>query len=318
MKKIIFASFLALAGLMASCSKGELPYDLEGTEHGVVIDIKKAANSSLTLSTDLSGNYKLELSIPKQQGDICMLKEAQLMAVYTPSDGSAKKSAYVVEGITEFPYTANIDLKSVCQKLGISGINVGDRLDFTPCTTLTSGTQVDGWQRFTMNDGSVKEEFNNKLFTGWVMEDGSTFAYRQSYKAFAPFVKEKFKGTAKASDGSNSWTVSVTQITEMPDQKWIPAGVKESDLVGLLIEGLVWYNDNDKTRIWINTADFTLVVPDQIINESFTYESYGTYPGEIRHGEGEVDTQNNTISLYIDSIWGPYSFGDGTTLFEFE
>lgn len=318
MKKIIFASFLALVGLMASCSKGELPYDLEGTEHGVVINIKKAMNSSLTLSTDLSGDYKMELSIPKQQGDICMLKEAQLMAVYTPSDGGAKKSVYVVEGITEFPYTATVDLKDVCQKLGISGINVGDRLDFTPCTTLTSGTQVDGWQRFEMNDGTVKEEFNNKAFTGWVMEDGSSFSYRQSYKAFAPFVKDKFKGTAKAVYGEDTWTVSVTQIAEMPDSKWIPAGVSESDLVGLLIEGTVWYNDDDKVKIWINTTDFTLVVPDQTINESFTFQTYGTYPGNIEKCQGEVDTQKNTISLYLVSRWGPYSLGDGTTLFEFE
>lgn len=289
----ILGSLLALVG----CSKQSLPYDLEGVERGVVINISKVEGSSTTLSTDMNeGDYRIELSVPEYyQGDMSMFKEAQLMAVYT--DGAKNTTAArVVEGITSFPAVININIKDVCSKLGVAEISIGDRIEFTPCYTLKSGTQVDGWNKWS--------RFNNTRFT-WQLEDGSNYTYRVSYTAFAPFIKEHFQGQAVP---TSYLPVSVTQIDELPDEKWIPKGVTADDLVGLLIEGDIWF-EPDAIKLWINTQDFTLIFPEQIISPNYTYGSFGTYDGEAEDGEGEVDTLNEVLYFSFYSVWGPYSFG---------
>lgn len=290
----IVGSILALA----ACNDQKLPYDLDGVERGVIINIAKVAGTSTTLSTDMNaGNYQVELSVPEYyQGDMSMFKEAQLMAVYT--DGAKQtKAAHVVEGITSFPATINIDIKDVCSKLGVSEIAVGDRVEFTPCYTLQSGTQVEGWTPLT--------RFNNTRFT-WMLEDGSNYTYRVAYTAFAPFYKEHYQGDVVP---QTYGVVSVTQISEMPDAAWIPKGVTADDLVGLLVEGDFFFG-GDSIKIWINTQDFTLIIPDQVICPGFTYGSYGTYDATVSNCEGEVDTLNETLTFYIYTLWGPYSFGD--------
>lgn len=295
---------------VCACGKQELPYDLAGTEHGVVINIRKVIGTSMTLSTDLnSSNYQVELSIPPQQGDYSMLKEAQLMAVYTGAD-KTKKAAKVEEGITSFPHTSSIDIKDVCSKLGLTAIAVGDRIEFTPCVTLKSGTQVDGWTELT--------GFNNTVFTSWQLEDGP-LSYRVAYTAFAPFQKEKFQGPAIPwTDGKYSGTFNVTQITDLPGDDWMPKGVTAADLVGLKLVGPFWFEGpGEQIVMWINTQDYTLIIPDQVICPGFTYGSYGTYDGEVAYCEGEVDTLNNTLTFYFYSVWGPYSFGDDTLMLQF-
>lgn len=305
--KISIAFALALT-VFAACQQ-KLPYDLEGTEHSVALSISKVAGTSTTLSTDMSdGNYQVKLIVPDQQGDISMLKEAQIMAVYT--DGAKnKKSAIVATGITEFPATVTLNMTDVCSKLGIATIEIGDRLELTPCTTLKSGTQVNGW--------SELGGFNYQYMTGWVMQDGSNYSYRVSYTAFAPFHKEKFQGDAVpfVDDSGYSDVCKVTQISEMPAADAIPVGVAESDLVGLKVEGDIWFG-GDTFYLWINTQDFTLVMPQHVICPNFTYGSYGTYDGIASKCEGEVDTLHNELSFYFYSLWGPYTFGDATiTLF---
>jgi hypothetical protein len=298
----------ALASVVFTACQQKLPYDLQGTEHGVVIDIRKVQGASTTLSTDMNdGDYKVLLTIPEQQGDYSMLKEAQIMAIYT--DGAKnKKSAKVVTGIKEFPYTATINIADACSKLGVSTIEIGDRIEFTPCVTLNSGTQVDGW--------SELGGFNNTIFTGWQLPNGP-FSYRVAYTAFAPFNKDAFKGDAIPwSDGTNSDVCKVTQITELPQESSIPSGVTAADLVGLKVEGDIWFG-GDTFTLWINTQDYTLIMPDQVICPDFTYGTYGTYDGMATQCEGEVDTLNNSLWFYFYSVWGPYSFGDGTITLQF-
>ena len=295
----------ALALTFLTACEHKYPYDLEGTEHCVALSISKVQGTSTTLSTDKNdGNYQVLLTVPEQQGDISMLKEAQVMAVYT--DGKKnKKSAIVASGITEFPATVKLNMNDVCSKLGVNTIEIGDRLEFTPCTTLNSGTQVNGW--------SELGGFNYQPFTGWVMQDGSNYSYRVSYTAFAPFHKEKFQGEAVpyVSEGGDEGICKVTQISEMPEASAIPVGVSESDLVGLKIEGDIWFG-GDTFKLWINTQDFTLVMPEHVICPQFTYGSYGTYDGIASKCEGEVDTLHNELSFYFYSLWGPYTFGDDT------
>ena len=306
----LLAVFCCIIALTA-CNKQELPYDLEGVERGVIINISKVAGTSTTLSTDMNaGDYQVELSVPDYyQGDMSMFKEAQLMAVYT--DGEGKKTpAYVAEGITEFPAKLKLNIKDVLSKCGKSSIAIGDRIEFTPCYTLKSGTQVDGW--------SERMGFNNVRFT-WVLEDGSNYQYRVSYTAFAPFYKEHYAGDQvfwMLEDETDGGLAVVKQIDELPDAKWIPKGVTAEDLVGLQLDGDLWFYP-DTFKIWINTQDFTLIVPDQTIAPNFTYFTYGTYDGTIEDGEGEVDTLREIVSFYFYTVWGPYTFGDAVINFYF-
>ena len=303
----IFA-MIALGALFCGCDQ-KLPYDLEGTEHGVVISISKVPGSDGILSTDMnSGNYKVKLDLPIYQGDYSMFEEAQVMAVYTDGNRN-KKSAIIAEGIKSFPDTVKIDIKDVASKLGISTINVGDKIEYTPCYTLKSGTQVNGW--------SELGGFNNTNFTSWKLADGSPVAYRVSYTAFAPFYKEHYKGDAVpyTTLGGDEGTVKVTQIDEKPAAEWIPAGVTEDDLVGLKIEGDIWCG-GDTFKVWINTTDFTVIVPDQVIRTGFTL-SPGTFDCEITNGEGEVDTLAETVTFYFYSVWGIYTLGDDTITIQF-
>lgn len=312
MKKYRFFTLLVFAATLFSCGKQELPYDLEGTKHGVVINIAKKIGSSTTLSTNLNeGDYEVVLSFAPQQGDASMMKEAQVTAVYTDGQKN-KKSCYAVKGITSLPATVKIDMKAVCQSLGITEVAVGDRIEFTPSYTLNDGTQVDGW--ITAGGGS----FNNTIFTGWAMEDGSAYSFRVAYTAFAPFQKEKFQGTHSFYDGGalSDYKATVTQISELPDEAWIPKGVTADDLVGLKVEGDIWFG-GDVFHMWINTQDYTIILPDQVLVKDWAHPDLGVHDAEMDRGEGEVDTLNNTLTFFFRSLWGPYSFGNGEIMIDF-
>lgn len=313
MKVKHFIPILCIAALISSCDR-ELPYDLDGVQKSVVINIGKVIGSSTTLQLDPdSGDYRIALTIPEQQGDYSMLEEAQLVAVYTYDIKKPKIFATVVEGIKTFPAVITIDMNDVMAKLNIDSLSIGDRIEFAVSHTLKNGTQVDAYM---MNVDSTYF-YNNTYFSGWKMADGSSFKNKISYTAFAPFHKEYFQGDVVGiDDAGDPYPFTVTQIAELPPAEWIPVGVTAEDLVGLKLEGDFWFG-GDVMKIWINTQDFTLIVPDQVICPDFTYGAYGTYNGEITDGEGEVDTKNNLLTFYFYSIWGPYSFGDVTFVLDF-
>lgn len=291
---------LVLSAAIIGCSKQKLPYDLAGVEKGVVINIHKPLGAAAAMQQDKSDVYDVILDIPAQQGDWSMLDKAFLTAVYTHN--GTKTAVDLDEAVTEFPCTLKVKIADVCTKLGISGdLSVGDRIEFTPSYTLKSGTEVKGWTSLI--------GFNNTTFSGWKMEDGSSFSYRIAYTAFAPFVKDDFIGTGTLDDGYDI-PVTITEIAEKPDAAWIPAGVTEDKLIGLLLEGGIFYGA-DQMKVWINTLDYTLIIPDQVICPGFTTSGL-KYDGEIADGEGEIDTLNKTITFYIYSLWGPYTFGDAT------
>lgn len=290
---------LVLSAALIGCSKQKLPYDLAGVEKGVVINIHKPLGAAAAMQHDKSDVYDVILDIPAQQGDWSMLDKAFLTAVYTHN--GTKTSVDLDETVTEFPCTLKVKIADVCTKLGVSGdLSVGDRIEFTPSYTLKSGTEVKGWTSLI--------GFNNTTFSGWKMEDGSSFSYRIAYTVFASFVKSDFIGTGTLNNGN---PVTITELAEKPAEEWIPVGVSADKLVGFLLEGDIFY-EPDKIKVWVNTLDYTLVIPDQVISPGFTYDPYGTHDGEIADGEGEIDTLNKTITFYIYSVWGPYSFGDDT------
>lgn len=300
MKNYKTVSALFFVAALTGCSQ-KLPYDLDGVEKGVVINIQKPLGAAAAMQQGKSDVFDVILDIPSQQGDWSMLDKAFLTAVYTHN--GEKTAADLDEVVTEFPCTLKVKISDVCAKLGLSGdLSVGDRIEFTPSYTLKSGTTVRGWTSLI--------GFNNKTFSGWKMEDGSSYSYRIAYTAFAPFDKADFIGTGTLDDEGSS-PVTITEISEKPDAAWIPTGVTEDKLIGLQLDGDIFYG-GDKIKVWINTLDYTLIVPDQVICKNFTLGSYGTFDGGIEDGEGEIDTLNKTIKFYIYSVWGPYSLGDGT------
>lgn len=310
-KRIILTAFAAVAALaVVSCDR-ELPYDLEGVVKGVAIDIKKVTGTSTTLATDMSGDYKIVLNIAKYQGDVSMLKEAQLMCIFTPADGSAKKTATVQTGITAFPANITVDLKSVVSKLGVSALAVGDKIDFCPTVVLKDDTVIPGWTEY--------QGFNNNNFTALDQDGVSKFSNRVNYTAFAPFNKDKYQGKAvmyEQGKPEEGWLVQVDRITTLPDASLIPAGVTEDQLYGMHISGGFFYG-GDEIDVWINTTDYTLIIPDQVVIASFTYGAYGTYPGKVVDCFGEADTLHDNFSFYMYSVWGPYSLGDDTFVVDF-
>ena len=307
----IFA-MIALGALFCSCDQ-KLPYDLEGTKHGVLISISKVQGTSGILSTDMNaGNYQVKLDLPIYQGDYSMLEDAQIMAVYTGVD-KTKKSAIVAEGIKAFPDTVKLNIKDVASKLGISEINVGDKIEYTPCYTLKDGLQVNGWSELT--------GFNNKNFSSWKLEDGSSFAYRVSYTAFAPLQLDKFQcDTVKIIGGNPDVNIKVAQIDSIPDAAWIPAGTLEDDLVALNFVGDIFYGEDDPADdsilMWINLQDYSLIIPDQVVIPNWTYAGM-TFDAQMLAFEGELDTLYNTITISFSTRWGPYTFGDGEVSFQF-
>ena len=120
-----------------------------------------------------------------------------------------------------------------------------------------------------------------------------------------------------------SGTCKVTQVTTLPES--MPTGVTAADLVGLKVEGdFLFGNDydgfggfNDVINMWINTQDFTIILPDQQIAPDCVYPGVGTHPGEADNGEGEVDTLNNALTFYLRTLWGPYTFGDAEIKLQF-
>jgi hypothetical protein len=290
-------TILSLAVMACGCSQ-KLPYDLEGVEKTVAINIHKPLGAGAAMSTDKSDVFQIILDIPRQQGDYSMLKEAQLMAIYTSASGS-KRAGNVIEGIKEFPCTLEVSLSDVCEKMNIETLAVGDRFEFTPSHTLKSGLQVDGWSQIG--------GFNNKYFSGWIMEDGSSFSNRISYTAFAPFVKANFIGDAVIDDGYDT-VVSVEEIDELPEAKFIPVGVTADKLIGLKMTGDIWFG-GDVIKMWINTNDYTLIIPDQIVVSGWEYPGMGVFDAEIDSAYGEVDTLNSKLIFTFYPFFGGYSWG---------
>lgn len=300
--KLIFAALAALTTLV-SCDKQNLPYDLAGTEKTVVISISKPAGASAVLHQDKSDVFDLTLTIAKYQGDISMLQEAQVSAVFT--HGNDKKFAHVVTGITSFPKSVTIKMSDVCSLLGISEITTGDKIEFTPSQTLTNGTQVDGWNPYA--------GFNNTYFSSWPDTEGNPVSYRASYTAFAPYDKNDYLGIFNVDGDPNVGGVVISALDEYPDPSCLPAGITNDDLDGIFLDGSLngWFWGGDVLKAWINKKDYTLIIPDQTI----VPDGYG--PGfdvAVSSASGELDTMTHTIKINATYVvpglggFGAYSF----------
>jgi hypothetical protein len=306
MKKI-FLAFLTLSLLLIaqSCEK-ELPYPIDDVKRGVVIDIVRVPGTDGLLSDGLtSGDYKVKLMIPENQGDYSFMKHAQLLAVLEDAEGKTKSSV-VVDNITEFPKEIQINIADVYTKLGLTAPSLGETLYFTTNAVLEDGSAVSGW--------SEQIGFNNKAFAGWQVE-GRAYSYNVRYAVACGWDQDPNTGSfigqftmeETTPYGNDSYPVTLSFNPNLPDAADIPTGVTPESLYGIDITPIspnIWVPSYDVVTIWINTEDLSLVIPNQD-----TGDKYST--GDAILWYNFRNTALNTCTLTIEFTTNPYIPGVG-------
>ena len=312
MKKIFLAfTMLSLLFLSQSCDK-ELPYPIDEVKRGVVIDIVRVAGTDGLLSEGLTtGNYKIKITMPEQQGDYSFMSHAQLLAVLELADGTYTTQV-AVDNITEFPKEITINMADVYSKLGKGTPSLGQTLYFTMNAVLKDGSVVPGWTK--------EMGFNNKAFSGWLI-DGRTYSYNVRYAVACPLDKNPttgtFIGTFVCDEvtpyGNDSYNVTLSHNPSLPAAADIPKGVTPANLYGVKISPIspnIWVPSIDNITIWINTEDLSLVIPDQDTGDDY---SNGADILWYNFRNASVSTCNSTLQFtmnpYIPGLggWGAFT-----------
>ena len=186
MKKIFFAFIsLPLLFLAQSCEK-DLPYPIDQVKRGVLIDVVRVPGTDGVLTEGVTtGNYKVKLTIPENQGNYSFMKNAQLLAVFQGIDGKVT-SKVVIDNIVQFPQDVTIDIADVYSKFGLAGPTVGEVVNFTTNVVLNDGSTIPGWTEVA--------GFNNVAFAGWQV-DGRAYSSNVRYAVACPLDLDDFVGT---------------------------------------------------------------------------------------------------------------------------
>ncbi len=314
-------SLIALAALplfVISCDKQELPYDLEGVTHTFGISVDKVTTADLLLGAGTTdGNYKVALSVPEHMGDYTTyFKEAELLCVYTPADGSGVKSAVAATGIKNLPCEVTIDMVALCENLGITAPAIGDKMQFTTNIIHKDGTVVPGWTE------TMGFNFMNPTF--------ASFSYA-TYSAAAPLDVALYEGlngkTIKFTEslgtsGEASYGALVTLLTEdeITEAGVVKAGFTAADYIGLKLT-YNWYGFgvNCNYCIFINKKDYSVSAPTQIVGDvsadiilNYIFGvDYGPGQFEFENFIGELDTQTNVL-IFQHAAWVNVSVGSGS------
>ena len=173
MKNIYLAfAMLSLLFISQSCDE-ELPYPIDEVKRGVVVDLVRVAGTDGILADGLTtGNYKVKISIPEQQGDYSFMSHVQLLGVLQAADGTFS-SEVVVDNITEFPKEIQIDIADAYSKLDKTAPSLGEILFITANIVLKDGSVIPGWTK--------EIGFNNKELAGWLI-DGRNYSYNVRYR----------------------------------------------------------------------------------------------------------------------------------------
>lgn len=313
--KILLA--IAIPALAVSCSKQELPYDLDETVHTFAISTSKDTQHDLLLAAGTTdGDYVVKLSVPEYMGDYkSFFQEAELVCVFTPASGDTTYAKVVKTGITELPASVTIDMATTCQELGISAPSIGDKMQFTANIIHKDGTFVPGWTK------EMGFNFRNPTFY--------SISYCATFTAAAPLQLEYYAG------GN---TVSLTQLDDMYtgeyvdgcpvsvallpsiEEEVISEGFTAEDYIGLeLTYDWYCYGQLVKQRIYINKKDYSVSSPADYkaadTDDTWIYEVYMGYgPAgwiEFYNFSGELDTQTNVLTFSMNVYWnitaGAYS-----------
>lgn len=281
----LFIATALWALLTVSCDR-DLPYPIDQVKKGVVIDIVRSTGSDGVLSAGTTdGNYKISLSIPKQQGDYSMLDHAQLLCVFTDVDG--KTSSKVVEdNIKEFPKDISINMADVYQLFGKESPTLGEVVYFTTNAVLKDGYVVYGWNEYS--------DFNNKLFTGWEV-DGRPYSYNVRYPVACQLDLEEFVGPVVLSDFYGDGYMG--EIIKTSDTELELHGIAEGEAP----DGIL--------KLTIDTSTHTVKVAKQIV--AFGSVAWvGGYNNVAYQATGTIDACKGTITLNGPLTVDEGSFGD--------
>ena len=288
MKKIYLA-FIALSLLLGtvSCDK-DLPYPIDEVSRGVVIDVARVAGTDGILSDGLTtGNYKINLSIPVNQGDYSFLKHAQLLAVMEGTDG-VFKSQVVMDNITEFPKEITIDVADVYSKFGLTTPSLGETLYLTTNTVLNDGTVIPGWDKVI--------GFNNKAFAGWRVE-GRAYSYNVRYSVACELVLDDFVGTNTVYldewDGPG-YTVEIKKISD----------------IELSVEGM-FNGVAAPMTIKVDPTDHSIKIDKQILyaNPTAWWGNPSPYLDFSLEGAGTINACETSFSFTADATVDKGGFG---------
>jgi len=297
MKKIVL-TFIALSLLLVtpSCKK-DLPYMIDEVTRGVLIDVIRVADSEPVMYGGITtGNYKIKLTIPPEQGDYSFMSHAQLLAVLQGVDGKTT-SAVVMDNITQFPLEIPINVADVFGKFGLSAPISGQILFFTANVVKKDGLVIPGWSSYT--------GFNNVDFAGWQV-DGRNYSSNVRYAVVCAFNIDDFVGTMTVTRddwwGEEPYPVEVTKISDTElSISGLCDGVCSNDLI-----------------IKVNRADFTLTIARQILEPNSGYwwnPSAGRpdYNDFSLEGSGVIDACKTSITFtatarVIAGSFGPMTF----------
>lgn len=262
-------SFLAIAlvALFASSCSNDLPYPLDDVKHGVVIDVVRSSNTDGILSAGVTtGNYKLKLSIPKQQGDYSFMDHAQLVCVFKTATGELS-SKVLQDNIKSFPTEIDLNIADIYKQFGFTSPSLNESLTFTTNIVLKDGSVVYGWNKYT--------GYNNSAFAGWIV-DNRAYSSKVSYPVACPLVIDDFVGTATIVDAFWEETYDV-ELYKISDTKLGMKGLFKGS-VDLTIE--------------IDPSVHTVVIPKTVIFPTF----YGNTNLTVQ-GSGTIDSCNGMISF---------------------
>lgn len=264
----LFMATVVTALLTVSCDR-DLPYPLDDVKKGVVIDVVRLANSDGVLSAgSTEGDYRIKLSIPKQQGDYSNLDYVQLLCVLTDVGGKTT-SKVVIDKITEFPTEINIDLAGVYAAFGLNKPSLGEVVYFTTNVVLKDGYVVYGWNQYS--------GFNNKLFTGWQVDERA-YSYNVRYPVACALDINDFVGPMTMTDN----TVFYEGATYPVEGIWI----SDTELE------IKDFFEDSKIRIIIDPTVHTVTVAKQVL-----YPTFGSYTNFYVVGVGTIDACNGIISF---------------------
>lgn len=262
-------SFLAIAlvALFASSCNNDLPYPLDDVKHGVVIDVVRSPKTDGILSAGVTtGNYKLTLSIPKQQGDYSFMDHAQLVCVFKTATGEVT-SKVVQDNIKSFPVEITLDIADIYKQFGLTTPSLKESLSFTTNIVLKDGFVIYGWNKYT--------GYNNSAFAGWVV-DGRAYSSKVSYPVVCPLVIDDFVGSATMVDAFWEETYDV-ELYKISDTK-------------LGMKGL--FGGSVDLTIEIDPSVHTVSILKTVV-----LPTIGSYTNLAVQGTGTIDSCNGIISF---------------------
>lgn len=289
MKRIFLAfTILSLLFFVQSCDK-DLPYPIDEVTRGVVIDLVRVTGTDGVLSDGLTtGNYKVKLAIPEQQGDYSFMSHAQLLAVLQAPNGTYT-SKVVVDNITEFPKEIQIDVADVYSKLGLSAPSLGEILYITANVVLNNGTVIPGWTK--------EIGFNNKALAGWMI-DGRAYSYNVRYAVACPLVLDDFTGTCTVTLdewwGETPYNVTVTKISDTE----------------LSVSGMCNGACSNNLVLKVDPTDHSVSIAKQVLEpNSGDWWGNSAYNNFSLAGSGTINSCETSISFTATATVDAGSFG---------